>query len=156
MNEIESVWDYPRPPRIESNGESIRGLHTGIIFLETNQSLRILETSHPPAYYLPRDAFINCELRETSGTSFCEFKGAATYYDLVIGDVVVPRFGWQYPNPTKNFTSISETISFYPGLVDEVLVNDEKVLPQEGNFYGGWITSRVKGPFKGAPGTLGW
>lgn len=156
MNEIESVWDYPRPPRIEPNNESIRATHAGVIFLETNQSFRVLETSHPPAYYLPFDAFKNCQLVPVTGSSFCEFKGAAQYFDLVIGDTVVPRFGWQYPNPTKNFTDIAETISFYPGLVDEVLVNDEKVIPQEGNFYGGWITSRVKGPFKGAPGTLGW
>ena len=154
--EVESVWDYPRPPRVEPSDELIVVTHNDIELIRTNRSLRVLETSHPPTYYLPKDAFKKDALVPVDGNTFCEFKGRADYFDLVLGDTTLKRFAWEYPNPTKNFQDLIGYLAFYPASIDSVTVDGEKVQAQEGDFYGGWITSRVKGPFKGAPGTWGW
>jgi len=154
--EVESVWDYPRPPRVEPSDEEIVVVHNGVELIRTNRSFRVLETSHPPTYYLPISAFKKDALNAVDGNTFCEFKGRADYFDLVVKDTKIERFAWEYPEPTKNFVDLVGHIAFYPASVGKVTVVGEQVIPQEGGFYGGWITSRVKGPFKGAPGTWGW
>jgi uncharacterized protein (DUF427 family) len=115
-----------------------------------------METSHPPTYYLPRDAFVDGALRPTAGSSWCEWKGAASYLDLVGGGVVAPRAAWFYAEPTPGFAEITGAVAVMPGQVDRCVVDGEVVRPQAGGFYGGWITDRVVGPFKGGPGTHGW
>ena len=152
----ESVWDYPRPPRVERSDELVEVVLGGITIASSTTSWRVLETSHPPTYYLPPSAFVPGALREARGATWCEWKGQASYVDLVAGDVVAPRAGWLYATPTAGFEVIAGAIAVMPGLVDRCVVAGEVVEPQPGNFYGGWITSRVVGPFKGAPGTLGW
>ncbi|HEY0646191.1 MAG TPA: DUF427 domain-containing protein [Nocardioides sp.] len=152
----ESVWDYPRPPRVETSGERVVVTHAGIVVADTTASLRVLETSHPPTYYLPLDAFADGVLRPGEGASWCEWKGQAAYLDLVVGEAVLPAVAWTYPRPTKGFEALVDHVALYPGRVDRCTVDGEVVQPQPGSFYGGWITSRVTGPFKGAPGTSGW
>ncbi len=152
----ESVWDYPRPPRVESSSEHVVVTHRGVVLADTTASLRVLETSHPPTYYLPRSAFADGVLRPGQGDSFCEWKGRATYLDLVVGDDVLPAIAWTYPTPSKGFAALLDHVALYPGRVERCTVDGEVVEPQPGHFYGGWITSRVTGPFKGAPGTSGW
>ncbi len=152
----ESVWDYPRPPRLETSSNHIRIIFNGEIILDTNTSFRVLETSHPPTYYIPIEAFKEGVLVPVEGSSFCEWKGEARYYDLALGDLVAERAAWGYKNPTPSFYPIKNTISIYAHKVDACYVNDELVQAQEGDFYGGWITSNIVGPFKGAPGTWGW
>ena len=152
----ESVWDYPRPPRVEPSSELVEVVLGGVVIASTTASYRVLETSHPPTYYLPRAAFQEGALRPAEGSSFCEWKGAASYYDLVGGTAVAARAAWCYPEPAPGFESIAGHLAVYPALVDRCTVDGEVVEPQPGGFYGGWITSRVTGPFKGAPGTRGW
>lgn len=152
----ESVWDYPRPPRVEPFTGAITVELGGEVIVSTARSWRVLETSHPPAYYLPREAFTEGALRETSGTSWCEWKGRATYYDLIGGGVVAPKSAWSYLDPTPGFESIAGAVAIMAGAVDRCTVNGEVVVPQPGGFYGGWITSWVTGPFKGGPGSAGW
>ena len=152
----ESVWDYPRPPRVDSSNEHVVVTHRGVVLADTTASLRVLETSHPPTYYLPRSAFKEGVLRPGQGDSFCEWKGHASYLDLVVGDEVLPAVAWTYPTPSKGFEALLDHVALYPGRVERCTVDGEVVEPQPGHFYGGWITSRVTGPFKGAPGTSGW
>ena len=152
----ENVWDYPRPPRVEPSSERVVVTHAGVVLADTTASLRLLETSHPPTYYLPRSAFADGVLTPGEGASWCEWKGQAAYFDLVVGDQVLTGIAWTYPTPTKGFENLLDHIALYPGRVDECTVDGEVVQPQPGNFYGGWITSRVTGPFKGGPGTSGW
>ena len=152
----ESVWDYPRPPRIEPSTEEIEIRLGGEVIARTRSSYRVLETSHPPSYYLPRDAFVAGVLRPVEGTTFCEWKGQASYFDLVTPARTASRGAWTYPSPTADFAVIRDHLAVTPRLVDTCLVEGELVRAQEGGFYGGWITSRVTGPFKGGPGTLGW
>lgn len=152
----ESVWDYPRPPRCEQAGARITVTYAGQVIASTDQAWRVLETSHPPTYYLPRAAFTDGALRPATGSSYCEWKGRATYYDLCAGDQVAPQAAWSYPLPSKDFASLRDHVALYPAAVDQCTVDGEIVLPQPGGFYGGWITSAVKGPFKGGPGTGGW
>ena len=152
----ESVWDYPRPPRLEESSESVVVELGGREIARTTRSWRVLETSHPPTYYVPQDAFGDGALRPAAGSSWCEWKGQASYYDLVSGDVVSRRAAWTYPTPTPGFEALADAVAVMPAMVDRCLVDDEVVLPQPGEFYGGWITSRVVGPFKGQPGTMGW
>ena len=156
MSEPESVWDYPRPPRVEPSTELVEIELGGVVVASTTGSWRVLETSHPPTYYLPRDAFVAGVLREAGGSTWCEWKGQASYFDLVSGDVVATRAAWTYATPTAGFEAIAGAIAVMPGLVDRCTVDGETVVAQEGGFYGGWITSRLVGPFKGAPGTMGW
>ena len=154
--ETESVWDYPRPPRVDPSGEHVVVTHGGVVIADTHASLRVLETSHPPTYYLPREAFADGVLRPGEGASWCEWKGQAAYLDVVVGDEVLAAIAWTYPTPSKGFEELLDHVALYPGRVDRCTVDGEVVEPQPGHFYGGWITSRVTGPFKGAPGTSGW
>jgi uncharacterized protein (DUF427 family) len=152
----ESVWDYPRPPALEVSHETVQVVLGGEVVAETTRSWRVLETSHPPTYYLPREAFVDGALREAAGSSHCEWKGQASYYDVLGGGQVAPRAAWTYLDPTPRFVDLAGAVSVMPGQVDRCLVDGEVVQPQAGGFYGGWITSRVVGPFKGEPGTWGW
>jgi len=156
MNAIESVWDYPRPPAVSPSTELVEIRLAGQVVARTAQPLRVLETSHPPTYYLPAAAFAPGVLVPAAGTTWCEFKGEASYFDLVVGDRVARRAAWHYPTPSQGYDALAGHVAVMPGLVDSCWVDGELVEPQEGSFYGGWITSRVTGPFKGAPGTLGW
>lgn len=152
----ESVWDYPRPPRVEPSSEHVVITHAGQVVAETTSSYRVLETSHPPSYYLPRDAFADGVLRPVERTTWCEWKGRATYLDLLVGDVVLPAAAWTYADPSTGFEAIRDHVAVYPGRLERCTVDGEVVKAQPGDFYGGWITSRITGPFKGAPGTSGW
>jgi uncharacterized protein (DUF427 family) len=152
----ESVWDYPRPPRLEVSDEDVEVWLGGVRIARTNRSWRVLETSHPPTYFLPRAAFTDGSLRPAVGSSWCEWKGRASYLDLVGGDTVAPRAGWFYASPTPGFEDITDAVAVMPGQVDRCVVGGETVRPQDGGFYGGWITDRVVGPFKGGPGSHGW
>ncbi|MFC3881189.1 DUF427 domain-containing protein [Algoriphagus namhaensis] len=152
----ESVWDYPRPPRLEACSKHLRMVFNGEIILDTNMSFRMLETSHPPTYYFPIEAMKAGVLIPAEGTSFCEWKGVANYYDIRVGDKKVTKAAWGYLNPNKSYPQLKNTISVYAHHMDVCYVNDEKVQAQEGDFYGGWITQDIVGPFKGAPGTWGW
>lgn len=156
MGQPESVWDYPRPPQADATNEHVVVTHGGIVLCDTRSAVRVLETSHPPTYYLPF-ADINWDLLiPVGGTTICEFKGEAHYADIVGGGSTLTRAAWWYPSPNKRFASLVDHLAIYPGRVDEATVDGEIVQAQEGDFYGGWITSRVAGPFKGAPGTWGW
>jgi uncharacterized protein (DUF427 family) len=128
----------------------------GEVVARTTSAYRVLETSHPPTYYVPVSDFADGALRPTEGNSFCEWKGRASYFDLVTPAVTAPRSGWTYPDPTPGFEVLLDHVAVMPALVDECRVDDEVVRPQEGGFYGGWITDRVVGPFKGEPGSWGW
>lgn len=153
---VESVWDYPRPPRVEPVPDRIRVIVDGVVIAASTGAVRVLETSHPPTYYLP-PADVRMDLLTTGrGRSECEWKGSATYHSLLVGGRRVDDVAWSYERPLPGFESIAGFIAFYPGRVDEAWVGDERVHAQPGGFYGGWITSRVSGPFKGEPGTFGW
>ncbi|TGN65634.1 DUF427 domain-containing protein [Nocardioides eburneiflavus] len=152
----ESVWDYPRPPRVDPSTEHVVVTHRGVVLADTTSSLRVLETSHPPTYYLPRAAFPDGVLRPAEGASWCEWKGRAAYFDVVVGGDVLPAVAWTYPTPSRGFEQLVDHVALYPGRVERCTVDGEVVEPQPGNFYGGWITSRVTGPFKGGPGSSGW
>jgi len=152
----ESVWDYPRPPRVEPVSSHILVVHNGVTIVSTNSAARVLETSHPPTYYLPIVDFIDGVLIPVSGNTVCEFKGIASYFDLDIAGQRINRAAWTYENPASGFGTLAGKVALYASRVDLCQVGDETVIPQEGDFYGGWITSNIQGPFKGAPGTLGW
>ncbi|HSK26217.1 MAG TPA: DUF427 domain-containing protein, partial [Jiangellales bacterium] len=156
----ESVWDYPRPPAVVPFDGRVRVVHRGVTVADTTRAQRVLETSHPPTYYLPVDCFAAGVLRPAASRrrTTCEFKGVAGYHDLVLDDlgVSVADAGWSYPDPRPGFERLAGAVALYPGRVDRVTVDGEAVRAQEGDFYGGWITSRVAGPFKGGPGTRGW
>jgi len=123
---------------------------------ETSRALRVLETSHPPVYYIPFGDVQQQFLSRSERQSYCEFKGLATYYTLKVGEKVAKNAAWSYHNPSIGYDSIKDHIAFYPGHVDACYVDGERVQAQEGDFYGGWITSDIDGPFKGGPGTAGW
>ena len=154
----ESVWDYPRPPRVEPTSRRIRVVHDGVVVADSTRALRVLETSHPPGYYIPRDDVLAGTDSSASAAraTICEWKGAATYFDVVTPDRRVERAAWMYATPKAGFEEIRDAVAFYAQAVDECWVDDERVVPQEGSFYGGWITSDVVGPFKGAAGTTAW
>ncbi len=152
----ESVWDYPRPPRVEPSRATVEVRLGGEVVARSTASYRVLETSHPPTYYLPAPAFVEGVLRPAGGTTFCEWKGQAAYYDLVAGGRTALRAGWTYPDPSPGFEVLVGHVAVMPDLVDECTVDGERVVAQPGGFYGGWITSRVAGPFKGGPGSRGW
>jgi len=150
------VWDYPRPPRLQPSGARIVVELGGVRIAETSRALRVLETSHPPVFYIPPQDIAPGSLRPAGGTSYCEWKGAATYWDVLGGTRVEEAAAWSYPAPTPLFTALRDHVAFYPSHMDRCTVDGEVVRAQEGDFYGGWITSAVVGPFKGAPGTWGW
>ncbi len=151
----ESVWDYPRPPACEPMDQRLRVMVGDEVLAETTHGHRVLETSHPPVYYFPQ-ADVRMEwLRPNGRQTRCEWKGVATSYDLV-KPVASPGLAWQYRTPSPGFEAIAGHLAFYAGRVGACFVGDEEVVPQPGGFYGGWITARVKGPFKGIPGSMGW
>lgn len=152
----ESVWNYPRPPRLESSNRHIRIVFGGETLADTRRAFRVLETSHPPVYYIPLEDIRQEFLTESSARSFCEWKGAASYYGVRVGEREAKEAGWFYPNPTTAFAPIAGHVAFYPSRMDACFVGDEPASAQPGDFYGGWITSEIVGPFKGAPGTMGW
>ena len=152
----DSVWDYPRPPRLERIDGPITIELGGELVASTDTAWRVLETSHPPTYYLPRAAFGAGVLRDAAGSSWCEWKGQARYFDLVTATAVARKAAWSYPRPTPGFEPIADAVAVMAGQVDRCTVNGETVTPQPGGFYGGWITSWVVGPFKGVPGSMGW
>jgi uncharacterized protein (DUF427 family) len=156
MAQPESVWDYPRPPKVDMSNEHVVVKHAGVVICDTTSALRVLETSHPPTYYLPFSDVNWDALEPVAGTTVCEFKGVAHYADIVVGGQRIPRAAWWYPTPNHRFDALRDHLALYPGRVDEATVDGEVVQAQEGDFYGGWITSRVSGPFKGGPGTWGW
>ena len=152
----ESVWDYPRPPRLEPSERHLQVIFNEKTIADTRRAWRVLETSHPPVYYIPPGDIEMAYLQPGNGRSLCEWKGQAKYYTVVVGEKTAANAAWFYPNPTPAFTRIKEYVAFYPGRMDLCLVDGEEVTPQPGGFYGGWITSDVVGPFKGEPGTMGW
>jgi uncharacterized protein (DUF427 family) len=152
----ESVWDYPRPPRVEASARRIRIVCGGVTIVDTTNAIRVLETSHPPVFYVPPADVAPAVLRPIAHRTFCEFKGVASYWDVTAGGRHVPAAGWSYPDPSPGYETLRDHLAFYPSKMDACFVDDEQVTPQEGDFYGGWITSEVTGPFKGGPGTRGW
>ena len=152
----ESVWDYPRPPRLEPTSNHLTISFHGEIIADTKKAWRVLETSHPPVYYLPPEDIRMEFLTRTQRRSFCEFKGSASYWTVKVGSQEEKDCAWSYENPTPAFQPIKGYIAFYASKMDACYVNDEEVDSQEGDFYGGWITSDIVGPFKGATGTWGW
>lgn len=152
----ESVWDYPRPPRVEQTAKRIRIVFNGELIADTTRAWRVLETSHPPTYYIPRADVRDEFVRPGNGRSFCEWKGAAGYVTLDVHGRRLENVGWTYANPAPGFSAIKDHIAFYAGPMDACTVDGERVTPQPGGFYGGWITRDLVGPFKGEPGTSGW
>lgn len=151
-----SVWTYPRPAIAEPTRRHIRIEHRGVVLADTRDAVRTLETSHPPSYYLPPSAILLSALRRSGRGSFCEWKGNAIYYDVTIAGEVFPDVAWSYPAPTRAFASLRDHIAFYAAPFDGCFVDSERVVPQPGGFYGGWITSDLSGPFKGVPGSRFW
>ena len=162
--DTESVWDYPRPPRLEPSARHLRIVHAGVVLADTTRSMRVLETSHPPVFYIPPADIQMQYLRPSARRgSFCEWKGSAAYWNLDLRDLeglsrtpLLAGVAWSYPDPSRSFRPLCDHLAFYASKVDECTVDGERVVAQPGDFYGGWITSHVKGPFKGAPGTMGW
>ncbi|MDP8950130.1 MAG: DUF427 domain-containing protein [Actinomycetota bacterium] len=152
----ESVWDYPRPPRLEDSDKRVKVVFGGVTLAYTARAKRVLETSHPPVYYIPPEDIRTEHLTLAGGTSFCEWKGAARYYDVSTEERTERRAAWFYPDPVPAYRDLENYVAFYPSLMDACWVGGEKVRAQEGDFYGGWITSDIVGPFKGGPGTWGW
>lgn len=152
----ESVWDYPRPPRLEPATRHIEIVFNGVTIADTTRALRVLETSHPPVYYIPPEDIQMQYLLPSTRRTVCEWKGAAGYYHLQVGERRVENAAWTYPNPMKAFAALKNYIAFYPAPMDACRVDGEIARPQPGRFYGGWITADVVGPFKGEPGTETW
>ena len=148
----ESVWDYPRPPLVQPTTERVTIELDGRTIFDSSDVIRVLETSHPPVYYLRNDDFLPGVLQPAPGRSFCEFKGTAVYLSVGSAD----RAAWFYPEPSAGYEALAGRIAVYPASMDLCTVDGETVIAQEGDYYGGWITSKVVGPFKGAPGSLGW
>jgi uncharacterized protein (DUF427 family) len=152
----ESVWDYPRPPRLEPSSRRIRILLGGETIVDATRSARVLETSHPPVHYIPPEEFVDGSLSPADGSSMCEWKGRAVYFDVSGGTRRAQRAAWAYPRPNRRFSEIAGWVAVYPSLMDACFLDDVQVQAQEGDFYGGWITPEIVGPFKGGRGTWGW
>lgn len=152
----ESVWDYPRPPALVACTRRVRIELGGVVVARSDSALRVLETSHPPTIYVPpSDVAAGC-IKPAAGRSYCEWKGVAGYLDVVAGTCVQARAAWTYPEPVAAYAALRDHVAFYPGRMDACWLDDELVQSQPGDFYGGWITADLRGPFKGAPGTTGW
>ncbi len=152
----ESVWDYPRPPRLELSERHIQVVFGSIVLADTRRAYRVLETSHPPVYYIPPPDIQMACLTRTAHTSFCEWKGRAGYFTLRAGGREAVDAAWFYPDPTPAFAALRDYVAFYPSRMDACFVDGERVQAQPGDFYGGWVTRDIVGPFKGEPGTRGW
>ncbi len=151
----ESVWDYPRPPKIDPDTREVVVRFNGALIAESNSSLRILETSSPPVFYIPENNIDKAKLEKAEGSSLCEWKGAASYWNVVVEGQKIVHAGWTYPDPFPGYEKIRNYVAFYPARL-ECFVQGERVLPQPGKFYGGWVTSEITGPFKGEKGTEWW
>ena len=153
----ERVWDYPRPPALRECSQRVRVELGGETLADSTRALRVLETSHPPTIYVPPDD-VRLDLLAASAarSSWCEFKGAARYFDAVVGGERSRAVAWAFPDPSRGYEALRDHVAFYPGRVDAAWLGEERVLAQAGDFYGGWITADLVGPFKGPPGTLGW
>jgi uncharacterized protein (DUF427 family) len=154
--ERESVWSYPRPPAVEDVPQRIKIVFNGEMIVDSLNAKRVLETSHPPTYYIPLQDIKPEALQPGAGRTWCEWKGQANYYDVVIGGRTAKSAAWYYPNPAPDYIEIKDYVAFYANKMDACFVGDERVDAQQGTFYGGWITSNIAGPFKGGPGTAGW
>jgi uncharacterized protein (DUF427 family) len=152
----ESVWDYPRPPRVEETRRQVKVVFNGKVIADTRRAKRVLETSHPPVYYIPTGDVRMEYLTKAGHSTWCEWKGQAGYYRLKVGNRQVEDAAWFYPHPTPGYEAIQGHVAFYPAKMDACTVDGERVQAQPGDFYGGWITSEIVGPFKGGPGTIGW
>lgn len=152
----ESVWDYPRPPKVEATPKRIRVIFNGVVIADSTNAKRVLETSHPPSYYIPQSDIKMEFFKAIPRKTFCEYKGTASYWTIKVTSKEAVSAAWSYPNPATGYEAIKDHLAFYPGRVDACYVDEEKVKPQAGDFYGGWITSDVVGPFKGEAGTHGW
>ena len=152
---VENVQDYPRPPALESVPQVIRIRLGGGLVAESNRAYRVLETHHAPTYYLPAEDILGT-LSSAVGRSFCEWKGVATYWDVELAGTRAPRAAWSYSKPTTGFAAIAEYVAFYAHAMDACFVGDQQVIPQSGNFYGGWVTDNLRGRIKGAQGTEHW
>ncbi|MEL6202753.1 MAG: DUF427 domain-containing protein [Pseudomonadota bacterium] len=153
---VEDVGNYPRPPRLESFSKPIKILFAGETIAQTQDAWRVLETFHPPTYYLPLAAFADGVLVPAQGASMCEWKGQASYFDIVVGGKSAARAAWCYKKPTSQFVPITGYVSVYGEPMDACFVDGEQIVPQPGNFYGGWVNSWITGSIKGAPGTTHW
>jgi uncharacterized protein (DUF427 family) len=154
---MERVWGYPRPPIVVPCERRVRVEFGGEVLADSTSALRVLETSHPPTIFVPpADLRLDLLTPSEARTTWCEYKGTADYLDSAVPGVNAVAIAWRYLDPSPGFESIRDHVAFYPGRVDAAWLDDERVRPQEGGFYGGWITADLVGPFKGAPGTLGW
>ncbi|MGF1514231.1 MAG: DUF427 domain-containing protein [Elainellaceae cyanobacterium] len=152
----ESVWDYPRPPKLEPSSKRVRILFNSKTLIDSQRAMRVLETSHPPVYYVPPEDAQMAHFQPAARRSFCEWKGVAAYYTITVGDQTAEQAAWYYPDPTEAFAPIKGYIAVYPSRMEACYLDDEQVQAQAGDFYGGWITSNIVGPFKGSAGTWGW
>ena len=152
----ESVWDYPRPPRLEPSSRRVRVIVGDIVVADSARALRVLETAGPPTYYLPAEDVRMDLLTPAEGHTICEWKGEAGYFHVQIGDRTARKAAWSYPDPKPEFEQIRDHVAFYPGRVDAAFLDDEPVRPQPGRYYGGWVTDDIVGPFKGEPGSESW
>jgi uncharacterized protein (DUF427 family) len=153
----ESVWDYPRPPRVEEVQKHVQVTLNGQIIADTRNAKRVLETAGAPVYYIPREDIQMDNISISQGRqTHCEWKGVADYVDVSVGEERVSRAGWYYKYPTPGYESIKDYIAFYAQKMEACYIDGEKVRPQPGYFYGGWVTDDIVGPFKGEPGTEAW
>ncbi len=152
----QSVWDYPRPPRVERVDEQVRVEFAGVVIARSGYALRVVETSSPPCYYVPRQDVLGDPLEDSASTSFCEWKGIAHYLSLRVGDQQATDAAWTYPDPDPGYQDLRDHLAFFASRVDSCYVGDALVRAQPGMYYGGWITPDVVGPFKGEPGTEDW
>lgn len=152
----ESVWDYPRPPRVEHSERHIEVVFNGVKIADSRRTKRVLETAGAPVFYIPRDDVKLEYFVETPRNTYCEWKGSATYYTITLSEKTAHNAAWTYLEPLPTFREIAGYIAVYPAPMDACMVDGEMVMPQPGRYYGGWVTHEIKGPFKGEPGSEGW
>ena len=152
----ESVWDYPRPPRLEPEPRPVKILFNGETVVKSSRAARVLETSHPPNIYVPFEDVAQGILERNSQRTTCEWKGTADYWNVRVGGLAAPAAAWSYARPRPGYETLVGFVSFYPGLMEACYLGNELVTPQPGQFYGGWITGDITGPFKGGEGTWAW
>jgi uncharacterized protein (DUF427 family) len=152
----ESVWDYPRPPLVEASIRHIRVYFTDILVADSRRTKRVLETAGPPVYYIPQEDIQMAYLEPALNRALCEWKGFSQYWIVHVGESIVLNAAWSYPEPWKGYESIQDNIAFNATMMSACYVDDMEVVPQPGEYYGGWITPEIVGPFKGIPGSERW